>query len=121
MADQSKGLGDAVASLAAAITSPAKLAFVAYVILAASPSRTHEVSLYQFFIVTALFLVVQIWHDDYLRAVLNYAADLKGRKAHAEACRRGALNAPAEVMERLARIEAELARCSPVEPLGGKA
>ena len=80
MADESKGLGDAVASLGTAITSPAKLAFAAYVILAAL-GVIKNVELWHFLLATGLFLLIQVFHDDYLRKVLNDAADLRAARA----------------------------------------
>jgi hypothetical protein len=70
MADEPKGLGDAMSSLGAAITSPAKLAFAGYVILAYKGAIPAP-SLCQFLVVTLTFIVLQVFHDDFLRIVLN--------------------------------------------------
>lgn len=58
-----------IGAIAKAITSPAKLAFVGYVTLAAL--GRFPVTASQFFVVTAIFLFIQIGHDDYLRIKLN--------------------------------------------------
>jgi len=67
------------AALGASITSPAKIAFVAYAILAYS-GKIHT-SLCQFIIVAFFFFVLQVAHDDYLRIVLNRCAELRSDKA----------------------------------------
>lgn len=64
-----RSAADGLASLGSAITSPAKLAFLGYVILAATDSIA--TSVWQFVVVTIVFLVIQIIHDDYLRIRLN--------------------------------------------------
>jgi hypothetical protein len=109
MADESKGLGDAVASLGAALTSPAKLAFASYVILAALGIIKIGES-WHFYVATGIFLFVQILHDDYLRKVLNDKADLKRDINLAQARQMGRLDAPEEVMGHIARHEALLKR-----------
>jgi hypothetical protein len=80
MPDEPNGLSDAMTSLGAAITSPAKLAFAGFVILAyrgtIHPSRC------QFLIVAGLFILVQVFHDDFLRIVLNRAALALAEKRH---------------------------------------
>ncbi|HEV3074783.1 MAG TPA: hypothetical protein VHB47_10230 [Thermoanaerobaculia bacterium] len=109
MADESKGLGDALASLGAALTSPAKLAFAGYVILVAL-GVIKNVEAWHFFVATGIFLLVQIFHDDYWRKVLNDKADLKRDINLAQARRMGRLDAPEEVMGHIARHEALLQR-----------
>lgn len=74
MADEPKGVGDALASLGTAITSPAKLAFAGYVILVYKGALC-GVSLSNFICVAVAFLALQIVHDDFLRTVLNRAAE----------------------------------------------
>lgn len=69
-----------MASLGAALTSPAKLAFAGYVILAYRGAI--PVSLCQFLFVAALFLLVQVGHDDFLRIVLNRWADGIAARRH---------------------------------------
>jgi hypothetical protein len=73
-----KSAADSIASLGSAITSPAKLVFLGYVILAATGKI--NTSAWCFFAVAAVFLIVQIGHDDYYRIVLNHRANLKGEK-----------------------------------------
>jgi hypothetical protein len=109
MADESKGLGDAVASLGAALTSPAKLAFAGYVILVAL-GVIKNVEAWHFYVATGMFLGVQIFHDDYWRKVLNDKADLKRDINLAQARRMGRLDAPEEVMGHIARHEVLLQR-----------
>jgi hypothetical protein len=70
MADEPKGLGDAVTSLGSALTSPAKLAFAGYVILAYKGAIPAP-SLWQFLVVAGVFILVQVFHDDFARIVLN--------------------------------------------------
>ena len=77
MADEPKGLSDAMTSLGAALTSPAKLAFAGYVILVYS-GKISNVPLWQFLIVAGVFFLLQVFHDDYLRIVLNRRAE-RGR------------------------------------------
>jgi hypothetical protein len=72
MSDEPKGLSDAMTSLGAALTSPAKLAFAGFVILAYR--GTIHPSLCQFLVAGVLFIGVQIIHDDFLRIVLNRKA-----------------------------------------------
>ncbi len=74
------GMAEATQSAGSVITSPAKLAFAAYVLLAYSgkvPTSRVEIVL-----AAAVFVVVQIFHDDYLRIVLNRRA---GRTATSDA------------------------------------
>jgi hypothetical protein len=69
MTDNAKGFGDHMASLGGALTSPAKLAFAGFVILAYQ--GTISVSLGWFMLIAVAFIVVQVFHDDYFRIVLN--------------------------------------------------
>jgi hypothetical protein len=73
MADEGKGIGGAIASLGAALTSPAKLAFAGFVVLAYKGSLG-GLSLWDFIAVAVAFIVLQVVHDDFLRIVLNRAA-----------------------------------------------
>jgi len=80
MAEESKGLGAAMTSLGATLTSPAKLAFAGFVVLVygkiiPAPSPV------QLIVITALFICVQVFHDDYLRIVLNRCASGKDAEA----------------------------------------
>ncbi len=81
MTDAPKGFGDAMASLGAALTSPAKLAFAGYVILAYK-GAVASVSLSQFLIIATVFLVVNILHDDFCRILLNRWAYGIAEKRH---------------------------------------
>jgi hypothetical protein len=60
-------------SLGSSITSPAKLGFAGYILLAYTGKIT--TSRYQFFVVTGIFFLFQVVHDDYIRKVLNRWAD----------------------------------------------
>lgn len=75
MTNESKSLSDAIGGLAWTLTSPAKLAFAGYIILAYKGMIA--VSLWQFFIVAGLFVALQMFHDDYFRIVLNRRANAK--------------------------------------------
>jgi hypothetical protein len=101
-------MGDAAASLGSAITSPAKLAFAAYIIVVTVKPDVLNASVCQFFLVVALFLVIQIFHDDFLRAYLNRAAELKAEISRASALRNGKLQIPESFIQRLAVIEDRL-------------
>lgn len=79
-AEAAKGLGDAVTSLGAAITSPAKLGFLGYVVLAYSGKI--ETSRLEFLAVAAVFFALQVFHDDYARIRLNECARLRAAKAY---------------------------------------
>jgi hypothetical protein len=68
-----------MASIGSSITSPAKLAFAGYVILAYKEKIC--VSTCQFFIVAALFFIAQVLHDDFLRIWLNKKAELMADKS----------------------------------------
>ena len=69
-------IGEAIGSLGSSITSPAKLSFIAYVILGYTGKIS--TSTWQFFVVAGLFFVLQVFHDDYLRILLNRLAERKG-------------------------------------------
>ena len=66
-------VSETVGSLGASVTSPAKLAFAGYVLLAYSDHI--KTSRCQFFVVAVLFIVLQVLHDDYLRIRLNKRAE----------------------------------------------
>lgn len=66
-------LPEAVSSLGNSITSPAKIAFVAYVVLAYRGQLA--TSNWEFFLVVGIFVLVQVVHDDYLRILLNRLAE----------------------------------------------
>lgn len=63
-------LGD----LPATLFSPAKMFYIAYVILSALKVLPNQ-SLFEFSVVTLAFLAVEIFHNDYLRIRLNIAAE----------------------------------------------
>jgi hypothetical protein len=63
-------LGD----LPATLFSPAKMFYIAYVILTALRIPATQ-PWWEFFLVTLAFLFVEIWHNDYLRIRLNIAAE----------------------------------------------
>jgi hypothetical protein len=65
--------GQALASLGSAITSPAKIAFVGYVVLVYI-GKIRPPAMWEFMLIILCFLAVQIGHDDYLRIVLNKKA-----------------------------------------------
>jgi hypothetical protein len=67
------GISETVGSLGKSITSPAKLGFAAYVLLVYAGKIT--TSRWEFFVVTGMFFLLQVFHDDYLRKVLNRWAD----------------------------------------------
>ncbi len=79
MADESKGVGDALTSLGAALTSPAKLAFAGYVVLVYKGALC-GVSLWNFVGVALGFIAIQVFHDDWLRIVLNRGAHEYAKK-----------------------------------------
>jgi hypothetical protein len=62
-------IAEAIASVGRAFASPAKIAFIGYVVLAYSGKI--EVNVTQFLIVAAIFFFLQILHDDCLRIALN--------------------------------------------------
>jgi len=53
--------------------SPAKLSYYAYVILVILRGAG-QTSKFEFFMVSAIFIALQIWHDDYWRIRLNARA-----------------------------------------------
>lgn len=61
-------------NLPATLFSPAKMFYIAYVILSALKVLPKQ-SWWEFVVVTALFLAVEIIHNDYLRIRLNFAAE----------------------------------------------
>lgn len=79
MADGSKGTAESIASLGSAIAAPAKVAFVAYVIVTATGRI--ETSACTFLLVAVVFLALQVFHDDYLRIRLNERAWLQADQA----------------------------------------
>jgi hypothetical protein len=66
-------ISDALGSVGSSITSPAKLAFAGYVVLAYAGKIA--TSKWEFLGVAFLFLILQVLHDDYLRIVLNKWAE----------------------------------------------
>ena len=62
--------GDAISSIGSSITSPAKLAFVGYVLLLYKGIIT--TSKWEILAIAAVFFLTQIIHDDYLRIRLNF-------------------------------------------------
>jgi hypothetical protein len=63
------GIGD----VAIHLFSPAKLVYMAYVVLAVLRGVSNT-SKWEFFLVSALFIGAQIYHDDYWRIRLNARA-----------------------------------------------
>jgi hypothetical protein len=66
---ESTSIAEAIASVGRAFASPAKIAFIGYVILAFSGKI--GTNFWQFIEVSAVFFVLQIVHDDCLRIALN--------------------------------------------------
>ena len=68
---------EAVVSLANSLTSPAKLAFGAYVLLLwlESQSTSFHFRRWEFLLVALLFAALQAAHDDWLRILLNRHAE----------------------------------------------
>lgn len=66
---ESEGLGKGMESLGSAITSPAKLAFAGFVLLAYKGCFTIHLS--GFLWIAAIFFVMQVLHDDCARILLN--------------------------------------------------
>jgi hypothetical protein len=64
---------EALASIGRAFASPAKIAFIGYVLLAYAGKI--QTNIYQFAFATGLFVCLQVFHDDYLRIVLNRKAE----------------------------------------------
>jgi hypothetical protein len=81
LAAKTKGTGEAMESIGKSLTSPAKLAFAGFVILAYRGALC-DVTLWKFAVVAVLFIALQALHDDFLRIILN-------RYAHSFAARRG--------------------------------
>lgn len=71
-------LGD----LPATLFSPAKTAYIGFVVLAAL--ERIEVTLPMFVIVTVLFILVEVGHNDYLRIRLNAKAKEKSARSRPE-------------------------------------
>jgi hypothetical protein len=67
-----------LSNLPAAIFSPAKVAYISFVIL--SGLRVICPSLCTFIWLTLAFLVIEIGHNDYLRIVLNRCAEKSAKK-----------------------------------------
>ena len=78
MEGEHMGFSDTLGSVGASITSPAKLAFIGYVVLAYAGKIA--TSTLQLLIVASVFFVLQVIHDDYLRILLNRLAELKAAK-----------------------------------------
>jgi hypothetical protein len=66
-------VGEAISSLGKSITSPAKLIFVGYVLLAYK--GIIHTSRWQFVSVAFVFFLAQVLHDDYFRKILNNWGD----------------------------------------------
>ncbi len=66
-------LSNAISSAGSSITSPAKLGFIGYVLLAYSGRI--ETSRLELLIGVAVFFVLQVFHDDYARILLNKRAE----------------------------------------------
>ena len=75
--------GEALSSLGASITSPAKLAFIGYVVLAYKGKIPS--SKWEFIAIATVFLFAQVLHDDYARIWLNRRAELQAEKARRNA------------------------------------
>jgi UDP-N-acetylmuramyl pentapeptide phosphotransferase/UDP-N-acetylglucosamine-1-phosphate transferase len=58
------------------LTSPAKLAFAAYVLLVINTNASQRPPWCVHLIVFLVFIALQIWHDDYWRIRLNHRADI---------------------------------------------
>ena len=71
--------GQTVSAVGASFTSPAKLAFVGYVVLAYH--RDITTSTWQFIFVALVFFFLQVLHDDYVRIWLNKKAELQADTA----------------------------------------
>jgi hypothetical protein len=72
-------LGDALSSFGASITSPAKLAFIGYVVLAYTDKIS--TSKWEFIAIAVILLALQVLHDDYGRICLNKLAERQAEKA----------------------------------------
>ena len=75
--------GEALASVGSSITSPAKIAFIGYVVLAYTGKIS--TSTWEFIAVAVIFFIVQVLHDDYARIWLNKKAELQAEVSRAEA------------------------------------
>jgi len=75
MAGENTGgaVGSAIAALAA-LTSPAKLAFGAYVLFVYL-GKLPNPSFSGFLLIAMFFFIVQVFHDDYARILLNNLAN----------------------------------------------
>ena len=86
---------DSFPDLPATLFSPAKMFYIAYVVLTALKIPANP-PWWEFFAVTAVFLAVEIFHNDYLRRKLNIAAEKDQLKppisanAHLRHCRKSA-------------------------------
>lgn len=69
---------ESLSSLGKSITSPAKLGFAGYVLLAYAGKI--GTSVWQFIFVALAFLFLQAFHDDFLRIVLNNWANGRGKR-----------------------------------------
>ena len=65
---------DKIGDLPAAIFSPAKMVYISFVILTGLKILPAP-SLSAFFLVSVLFMVFEVAHNDYLRVRLNIAAE----------------------------------------------
>ena len=70
-------IAEAIASVGRAFASPAKIAFIGYVVLANTGKI--EANLQQFMIVAAIFFFLQVLHDDFLRYALNAWGERLGK------------------------------------------
>jgi hypothetical protein len=75
--------GETLSSLGTSITSPAKIAFIGYVVLAYTGKIC--TSKWEFIVFAFVFFVAQVLHDDYARILLNRRAELQAKKAHRKA------------------------------------
>jgi len=63
-----------VGNIPATLFSPAKMVYVAYVLLCGLRVLPAP-SVCLFLVLSALFLVIEVFHNDYLRILLNKAAE----------------------------------------------
>jgi len=66
---EGSSIAEAIASVGRAFSSPAKIAFIGYVVLAYAGKI--EANLCQFLIIATIFFFLQVFHDDFLRIALN--------------------------------------------------
>jgi hypothetical protein len=66
---EGESIAEALASIGRSFASPAKIAFIGYVVLAYSGKIATGIT--QFIVVAAVFFLLQMFHDDYFRIVLN--------------------------------------------------